>query len=240
MSESKAQVILIPTPINSSDCDLAISLPGLLRSQVEGLDYFVVENLRSARRFLSRLKLSIAIDDMEFVELSEHTAPQDVEQMLEPVLRQRRSVGVISEAGLPCVADPGSLLVAAAHKHGVRVVPLVGPSSIMLALMASGANGQSFAFNGYLPIKNPDRAKTIRNLEKRAKTENQSQLFIETPYRNLGMWQELLGTLSGSTMLSVAANLTDVDELVATHSVAEWKQLKTPDIQKKPAIFILF
>lgn len=233
------RILLIPTPINTSEHPLELSLPSALRAQVEGLDYFVVENLRSARRFLSRLKLSIPIDQMQFAELSEHTDPEDVEAMLEPLLKQNRSIGIISEAGLPCVADPGALLVAAAHRHSIEVVPLVGPSSIMLALMASGANGQSFAFNGYLPIKNPDRAQAIQRFERRTLTENQSQIFIETPYRNLNLMSELLQNLSGSTMLTVACELTNPDsQLIATKSVAQWRNSKTPDIQKKPAIFI--
>lgn len=233
------RILLIPTPINSPETPLETSLPSAVRAQVDGLDCFVVENLRSARRFLSRLKLSVAIDDMTFMELSEHTAAEDVESMLEPLLKQGRSIGVISEAGLPCVADPGALLVAAAHRHGVEVVPLVGPSSIMLALMASGANGQSFAFNGYLPVKNPDRTRSIERFEKRVRTESQTQIFIETPYRNLNLWGDLLSTLSGETMLTVACDLTEpITQLIVTKSVAQWRNAKTPDIQKRPAIFI--
>lgn len=234
-----ARILLIPTPINSAEISMDISLPSAIRAQVDGMDCFVVENLRSARRFLSRLKLSVAIDDMQFTELSEHTDTKDVEAMLEPLLKQGRSIGIISEAGLPCVADPGALLVAAAHRHGVEVVPLVGPSSIMLALMASGANGQSFAFNGYLPVKNPDRARAIERFEKRVRTENQTQIFIETPYRNLNLWSDLLATLSPDTMLTVACDLTEpTSELIATKSIAQWRSTKTPDIQKRPAIFI--
>lgn len=234
-----ARILLIPTPINSAETPLDISLPSAIRTQVDGMDCFVVENLRSARRFLSRLKLSVAIDEMQFTELSEHTDANDVEAMLEPLLKQGRSIGVISEAGLPCVADPGALLVAAAHRHGIEIVPLVGPSSIMLALMASGANGQSFAFNGYLPVKNPDRARAIERFEKRVRTENQTQIFIETPYRNLNLWSDLLSTLSGETMLTVACDLTQpITELITTKSVAQWRNSKTPDIQKRPAIFI--
>ena len=148
---------------------------------INSLDYFIVENVRSARRFLSKAGVERAIDELEFVELNEHTVHQaDVERMLKPIIAGR-SAGVISEAGVPGVADPGAAIVSLAHKHGIRVVPLVGPSSILLAMMASGQNGQSFAFVGYLPVKEPDRTRSIRNLERRAMQEHQAQLFIEAP-----------------------------------------------------------
>jgi len=235
-----AQLFLIPTPIGSDPKNTENSLPPANRDIIDSLDYFVVENLRSARRFLAGLKLSRAIDDMLFAELNEHTPAEEVEALLSPLLKEGRSAGILSEAGLPCVADPGALLVGAAHRNGIEVVPLVGPSSLMLALMASGANGQSFAFNGYLPVKQPERGKMIRFYEKQAITAGQSQIFIETPYRNVKLWEEFTAVCSPSTKLTVAAGLTEADEFISTRTIAEWKRAGTPNINKRPAIFILF
>ena len=152
---------------------------------------------------------------------------------------QGRSSGVISEAGVPAVADPGALVVEACHRHDIRVVPLVGPSSIILAVMASGLNGQSFAFNGYLPVKPPERAKAIRFFERRARTEGQSQLFIEAPYRNAKLLEQLLQTLAPDTPLGIAMDLTAPTAFVQTHRVAEWRRRELPDTNKRPAIFII-
>lgn len=226
---------LIPTPIGD---DIESSHIDHNRSIINTLDYFVVENIRTARRYLARLKLDIRIDDMLFVELNEHTPPEQVAQMIEPILAGR-ACGILSEAGLPCVADPGSLLVAEAHRAGIEVLPMVGASSLMLALMASGANGQSFAFNGYLPVKNPERSKTLRHFERRAQSERQSQIFIETPYRNDSLLAECLSTLSGGTSLTVAVDLTQPTQFIRTKTVAQWKKSGAPVIGKRPAIFIL-
>jgi len=160
-----------------------------------------------------------------------------VAELLTPVLAGT-DAGVISEAGLPGVADPGADLAALAHLRGVEVVPLVGPSSILLALMASGLNGQSFAFNGYLPVKQPERGRAIRHFEKRAQTERQSQIFIETPYRNLKLFEDFLKECNGNTLLTVAADILQPDQLIRTAQIRDWKA-KTPDIHKRPAIFIL-
>ena len=174
---------LIPCPI-SDETDISDVLPELNKQIIDTLDYFIVENTRSARRFLSKAKIARPIDELTFRELNEHiTSPREVEELVRPLL-EGRSAGVISEAGVPAVADPGALVVAQCHRRGVRVVPLVGPSSIILSVMASGLNGQSFAFNGYLPVKEPDRSRAIKRYESRALAENQSQLFIEAPYRN--------------------------------------------------------
>ena len=150
-----------------------------------------------------------------------------------------RSAGVISEAGVPGVADPGAWVVAACHRRGIRVVPLVGPSSILLAMMASGLNGQSFAFNGYLPVKPDERARAVRALERRARAEHQAQLFIETPYRNVKLVEQLLQLCAPQTLLTIALDLTGAAESVTTHSVAEWRRMPRPDLNKRPAIFIL-
>ncbi|MFR9650024.1 MAG: SAM-dependent methyltransferase [Rikenellaceae bacterium] len=229
---------LIPCPI-AEDVELNISLPEGNREVVDSLDYFIVENVRSARRFLSRLKLARKIDELEFVELNEHTTSQgDIEAMMRPLL-EGRSAGVISEAGVPGVADPGAQVVDVAHRKGVRVTPLVGPSSIIMAIMASGLNGQSFAFNGYLPIKPDQRGKAIRNFERRAQSEGQSQLFIEAPYRNVKLFEQLVATLSANTKLTVAADITSSSEFIKTLSVEQWRRTTAPDIQKRPAIFII-
>ena len=206
---------------------------------MDGLDYFIVENTRTARRFLSKAGVSRRIEELEFRELNEHTvAGAAVEELIKPLLAGR-SAGVISEAGVPAVADPGALVVEAAHRKGIRVVPLVGPSSIILAVMASGLNGQSFAFNGYLPVKGSERQRAIRHFERRAVQERQSQLFIEAPYRNVKLLQELMQTLQSETRLTVAMDLTAPTEWIRTMRVAEWRKATLPDLQRRPAIFII-
>lgn len=240
MSETKnyGTLYLIPCPI-SDETEVFDVTPAANKAVIDALDYFIVENIRSARRFLAKAKIARTIDSLEFRELNEHTvAGREVEELVAPLLAGR-SAGVISEAGVPAVADPGALVVEACHRRGIRVVPLVGPSSIILAVMASGLNGQSFAFNGYLPVKPPERAKAIRFFEHRAQAEHQSQLFIEAPYRNVKLMEQLLSTLNPVTLLTVAMDLTAPAEFVATHSVAEWRKLSLPDMNKRPAIFIL-
>ena len=157
---------------------------------------------------------------------------------MRPIM-QGRSAGVISEAGVPGVADPGALVVEACHRKGIRVVPLVGPSSILLALMASGLNGQSFAFNGYLPVKPPERAKTIKALERRAHVEHQSQIFIEAPYRNVKLMEQLLQVLAADSLLTVACDITSPEEFILTLPITRWRERKMPDIAKRPTIFII-
>ncbi len=236
------KLYLIPTPIGEV-ADRELALPEANRAVLRELDYLVVENLRTARRFLSRMELGRPIDSLTFAELNEHTRPEQVEALLEPVLKEGRDGGVISEAGLPCVADPGAGLVAAAHRHGIEVRPLVGPSSILLALMASGANGQSFAFNGYLPIKGPERARALRHFERRARTEGQTQLFIEAPYRNGRLLEDILSVCDPQTMLCVAVDLLEPTQSVVSQAIAVWRKeraLLEPRFEKRPAIFILF
>lgn len=229
---------MIPCPIADHESVWEV-LPEGNRRIMNSLDYFIVENTRSARRFLSKAGVERPIAELEFVELNEHTtSPADVERMLKPVLGGR-SAGVISEAGVPGVADPGADIVALAHRKGVRVVPLVGPSSILMALMASGQNGQAFAFSGYLPVKDMERGQRIKALERRAKQEREAQIFIEAPYRNVKLYDALLRSLSGGMRLTVAANITAGDEFIATHTVEEWQRMPRPDIEKRPTIFIL-
>lgn len=229
---------LIPCPISDETAPWDV-LPQTNRAVMNALDYFIVENTRTARRFLSKAGITRPIDTLEFRELNEHTAAgRAIEELVEPIVRGR-SAGVISEAGVPGVADPGAAVVEACHRRGIRVVPLVGPSSILLALMASGLNGQSFAFNGYLPVKPPERAQAIRRFERRARSEGQSQAFIEAPYRNAKLLEQLLQVLAPDTRLCVAADITAPSERIETRTVGEWRQVKLPEINKRPAIFVI-
>ena len=229
---------LIPCPISEDTLPYDVTPEGN-REVITSLDYFIVENLRSARRFLSKAGIERKIDELEFVELNEHTtSAQDIERMLRPVLAGR-SAGVISEAGVPGVADPGADIVALAHRHGIRVVPLVGPSSILMSLMASGLNGQLFAFVGYLPVKEQERQRRIKELERRVMAERQAQIFIEAPYRNIKLFEALVKTLTPQLRLTVAVDITSPNEYIATRSVAEWRKSQVPDMAKRPTIFLL-
>ncbi|MBQ4126965.1 MAG: SAM-dependent methyltransferase [Alistipes sp.] len=234
----KGVLYMIPCPISDST-EVYDVVPEANRRIMDSLDYFIVENVRSARRFLSKARISRRIEELEFVELNEHTvAGAAVEAMVKPI-EQGRSAGVISEAGVPGVADPGALVVEVCHKRGIRVVPLVGPSSILLAMMASGLNGQSFAFVGYLPVKPPERAKELKALERRAHVEQQSQIFIEAPYRNVKLAEQILAVCAADTKLTIACDITSPDEIIVTHSVAQWRKCGIPDIAKRPTIFII-
>ena len=234
----KGTIYMIPCPI-SDERDVWDVLPKANLDVMNSLDYFIVENTRSARRFLSRAGVARRIEELEFVELNEHTTSSgDVERMLKPVL-EGRSAGVISEAGVPGVADPGADIVALAHRKGVRVVPLVGPSSILMSVMASGLNGQSFAFVGYLPIKDGERLKRLKELERRALQERQAQLFIEAPYRNIKLFETMLKTLQPNIRLTVATDITSPEEFILTLEVAEWRKRGVPDMAKRPTIFLL-
>ena len=234
---AKGILYMIPCPISDAT-EVGDVTPAANGRIIDTLDYFIVENVRSARRFLARAKIARRIDDLEFVELNEHTRREQVAAMIDPIERGR-SAGVISEAGMPGVADPGALVVEACHRRGIRVVPLVGPSSIILAVMASGLNGQSFAFNGYLPVKPPERTRAIRFFERRALSEGQSQLFIEAPYRNVKLMEQLVQTLGDQTRLTVAVDLTAPDERIETHTAGEWRRRQLPEMNRRPAIFII-
>lgn len=235
---SAGVIYMIPCPI-SDERGVWDVLPKANLDVMNSLDYFIVENTRSARRFLSKAGVERRIEELEFVELNEHTtSAAEIEKMLKPVLAGR-SAGVISEAGVPGVADPGADIVALAHRKGVRVVPLVGPSSILMSVMASGLNGQSFAFVGYIPVKDAERAKRIKELERRAKEENQAQLFIEAPYRNVKLFEALVKSLAPKLRLTIAADITSPAEYIKTFTVEEWRKCGVPDIAKRPTIFIL-
>lgn len=221
----------IPTPLGGAPQD---ALPASALEIVRSLEHFVVENAKSARAFLSAVGMPRALRDIEIREMAE---PSEPTLLLEP-LRSGDSIGVVSEAGCPAIADPGAALVEAAHREGFRVVPLVGPSSITLALMASGLEGQRFAFCGYLPREEPDRARRIRELEQRSKRENETEIFIETPYRNEALLGALLEACKPTTRLCVAADLTLTSELVKTQTIAEWRRAKTA-IGRRPAVFLV-
>lgn len=233
---NRGNLYMIPCPIG--DGEVFDVIPETNRSVIASIDYFIVENVRSARRFLSRAGVGRPIDLLTFAECNEHTRPEELSAMLSP-LREGRDAGFISEAGVPGVADPGAEIAALCHSEGIKVVPLVGPSSLLLAMMASGQNGQSFAFNGYLPVKPQERAAALRRLERRAVSEGQSQLFIEAPYRNAKLLEQALATLSPDTRLTIAADITSANEFIVTLPVAQWRSRPLPDINKRPAIFII-
>lgn len=230
-----AKLFLVPNVL--SDGDWQNVLPAGVLPVLTNTRYFIVENIRTARRFMKQANKDIDIDRLTFFELNKHTKPNEIPSFLKPI-EKGEDIAVISEAGCPGIADPGADIVKLAHKKGFRVVPLVGPSSILLSLMASGLNGQNFAFNGYLPVHKGERAKAISQLEKKVKNEQQTQIFIETPYRNNQLIADLLKTCSSSTLLCIAANITGENELIATKSVGEWKK-EVPDLHKQPAIFLI-
>lgn len=229
------KIYMLPCPISEGNpYDV---LPEANRAVMAGIDYFIVENVRTARRFLSAAKIGRPIEELEFAECSEHTTEMEIAPLLKPIL-EGRDCGIISEAGLPGVADPGADVVAAAQRVGIEVVPLVGPSSILMALMASGQNGQSFAFNGYLPIKPAERTKAIKSFERRALQDGQSQIFIEAPYRNDKLFADMLSVLLPTTRLTVAVDITSEGEVIRTLTVAEWRKSPSPEMHKRPTIFI--
>lgn len=232
------QASLFLIPVTLGDTDHRQVLPEYNREIILQIRHFIVENIRTARRFLKKVEPSIAIDDLKFYELNKRTAPEIVDSYLSP-LEQGEHVGVISEAGCPAIADPGADVVAIAQRKNYPVVPLVGPSSILMAVMASGFNGQSFAFHGYLPIDASERTAMIKKLEGRIYSENQTQLFIETPYRNKRLADELIRVCRPSTKMCIASNITCDDEYIHTRPIKEWKG-KIPDLDKKPTIFLIY
>lgn len=239
MSE-KGTLYLIPSPLGGPDAVEVI--PSAVLERLKTIRRYVVEEARTVRRFLSAAGLRGHIDELELRELNEHTSPKEVSELLNMFTDTEGNptdVGLVSEAGLPAVADPGAQLVALCHSRGIRVVPLVGPSSLMLALMASGLNGQSFAFCGYLPAKTDERKKAIREIEKRSAQLDQTEIFIETPYRNDSLLADLLSTLQPQTMLCTAADLTTDTQSIVSLSVREWKKKGDFRIGKRPCVFLI-
>ena len=225
-------------PVTLGDTSIEKVLPSYNKEIILGIKHFIVEDVRSARRFLKKVERSINIDELSFYTLNKHTSAEEISGYLKPLLGGE-SMGVISEAGCPAVADPGADVVAIAQRKNLQVVPLVGPSSIILSVMGSGFNGQSFAFHGYLPIDPSERIKRIKVLEQRIYSENQTQLFIETPYRNNKMMEDIVKNCRPQTKLCIAANITCEDEYIKTKTVKEW-QGKLPDLSKIPCIFLIY
>ncbi len=236
---ANGRLFLIPSPLGEGAPSEVI--PASVLERIHSIRRYVAEETRTVRRYLSAAGLKGSIGDLEFRELNEHTTPREIESLLELFADKDGNpcdVGLISEAGLPAVADPGAQLVALCHRHGIQVVPMVGPSSLMLALMGSGLNGQSFAFRGYLPVKPDQRRKTIKEIERQSAQLGQTEIFIETPYRNDSLMEDLLATLQPETLLCYAAQLTQPDETIATKTVRQWRS-SPPVIGKRPCVFLL-
>lgn len=230
-----AKLYLIPNLLGDTPWQMV--LPANIPEIVSGISVFIVEDIRNARRFLKKIDPLMEPEQKVFLELNKHTSQEEASGYITPLL-QGRDAGLISEAGCPGIADPGAEIVRLAHRHRIEVVPLVGPSSILLALMASGMNGQQFAFSGYLPVKQSERMKKIREIEKLALTRGQTQIFMETPYRNNQMLKDIVSTCQPGTFLCIAADLTTESEMISTRRVSEWKK-QMPDLDKHPAIFLL-
>ncbi len=236
MTDILGTLYLIPCTLGDTPAEQV--LPQHVIAVARKLSHFVVEQPKTARQFLSALKPEQPIQSLHFESLNEHTSANELAELLSPLLAGH-DVGIISEAGCPGIADPGADLVNLAHKNGIRVVPLVGPSSILLALMASGLNGQCFAFYGYLPIAEPERNKTIATLETESIKRNQTQMFIETPYRNDRMFSALLAQCRPQTLLCVATDITLPSEQIHTRTIAKWKSQPVPQLNKRPSLFLL-
>jgi 16S rRNA (cytidine1402-2'-O)-methyltransferase len=235
MTPPKGKLYLIP--ITLGECNPADVLPHTINRVIHQIDTYIVENEKTARRFIKSIMPEKAQSSLQLSTLNKHTQIAEHTEMIQPCLNGI-SIGLMSEAGCPGVADPGAAIVKLAHEKGIQVVPLVGPSSLLLAMMASGMNGQSFAFNGYLPIDKNDKKTALKNFEKISFEKNQSQLFIETPYRNNKFIEDLLQTLHPNTYLCIAADITLESEFIKTMRISEWKKQKI-DLQNRPAIYIL-
>lgn len=228
-------IYLIPTTLGGSSISSVI--PGDSETIISDIKFFIVENIRTARRFLKKVNRNIDIDELTFFELNKHTKRREIDNFLIPATAGH-NIGVISEAGCPGIADPGAEIVKIAHEKNIRVVPLTGPSSIILSLMASGMNGQNFAFIGYLPVKKPERIKKIREIENYSFTNRQTQIFIEAPYRNNKLLEDIIKTCNDNTRLCIACDITMGSEFIKTKSVRNWRK-SIPDINKRPTIFLL-
>tara|TARA_R110002073_G_scaffold8207_7_gene45930 strand:- start:39540 stop:40244 length:705 start_codon:yes stop_codon:yes gene_type:complete len=231
----KGKLYLIPTTLGENE-PLEV-MPYSVKKMVELIDHYIVENEKSARRFIKKITPKKSQPSLTMMSLDKYADELEVRTYLD-ACDKGISVGLLSEAGVPAVADPGAAIVKLAHEKGIQVVPLVGPSSILMALMASGMNGQNFAFNGYLPIDSSDRKKAIKELERLSKDKGQSQIFIETPYRNEKMFSELKAALTPGTNLCIAVDITLPGEYIKTLTIADWKK-QSPDLHKRPAIFII-
>jgi 16S rRNA (cytidine1402-2'-O)-methyltransferase len=229
------KLYLIPITLGESSIESVI--PTDVVKKTISIRHFIVENIRTTRRYLRTLDREFPIDDTSFLELNKHTTESQIETYLKPIF-SGNDIGVMSEAGVPGVADPGAAIVELAHKNNITIVPFVGPSSILMSIMASGLNGQNFAFNGYIPVKSQERIKYIKYLEKKSIQEQQSQLFIETPYRNNSMFDDILKSCMPNTKLCVATDITLSTEFIKTDYIKNWKNKKV-DLKKRPSIFII-
>ena len=239
-SNSLGKLYLIPITLSNPGETTVVPedvLPQTIKRTIDFVDYYIVENEKTARKFIKSIHPEKKQPDLKISVLNKHTDFAEHNEFIQPLLRGE-NIGLMSESGCPGVADPGAVIVKLAHEKGIQVVPLVGPSSILLALMASGMNGQSFAFNGYLPIDKNDKKQALKNFERLSQDKNQSQLFIETPYRNNKMLEDLLQILQPSTSISVAADITLPSEYIKTMRVQEWKKTKV-DLHNRPCIFII-
>ena len=230
------KLYLIPTTLGEETAPLEV-MPLSVKKVIEEVDYFIVENEKSARRFIKKIAPKKSQSSLQLLLLDKYAKELETSTYLD-VCSQGVPIGLLSEAGVPAIADPGASIVKLAHEKGIQVVPLVGPSSILMAMMASGMNGQNFAFNGYLPIDKADRKKVIKDLERVSKDKNQSQVFIETPYRNEKLFADLKVVLTPTTQLCIAADITLSSEYIKTYEIRDWKHQK-PDLHKRPAIFII-
>jgi 16S rRNA (cytidine1402-2'-O)-methyltransferase len=235
MDEVRGKLYLIPTTLGDSE-PLEV-LPLSVRKVIESLQIFIVENEKTARRFIKRITPKKSQPDLQLLKLDKYAQELEVRTYLDQCERGH-SIGLLSEAGVPAIADPGAEIVKMAHDKGIQVIPLVGPSSITLAMMASGLNGQNFAFNGYLPIDGTDRKKAIKRLERLSKETGQSQIFIETPYRNEKLFTDLRNTLTPGALLCIACDITLKTEYIKTLEIKDWKH-ERPELHKRPAIFII-
>lgn len=233
---NQGKLYLIPTIIGEGTEEK--TLPSFVRDKIKDIDIFIVENIRTSRRFMKKMYKEKNIDSTLFYSYGKHDKLNLEEEFL-PHIYQGKDVGIISEAGVPCVADPGSKIVNFAHKFQIEVVPLVGPSSILLALMSSGLNGQNFAFIGYLPIDKSERSRKIKDLEVLSRRTQQTQIFMETPYRNIQLFESILKGCSKSTKLCVASNITLDSKNIKTKTIEEWRSENPPNIHKSPTIFLI-
>jgi len=226
---------LIPSPL--AECDFTKIFPAYNSEIIQEIDHFIVEDLRTGRRFVKKLGMKKPMDSLQFLTLNEHTKGNEIETLLQPLV-EGKNLGLLSDAGTPCVADPGNIIVSRAQQLDAEIIPLVGPNSILLALMASGLNGQSFAFNGYLPREQPDRERQLLFLETLVKKSNQTQIFIETPYRNNHVFKSILAVCDPAMRLCLGVNITSENQMIKTMTVKRWKMQKI-DLHKQPAVFLL-
>ena len=232
---NKGKIFLIPTPLGDNE-PLEV-LPTTVKNTIESLKYFIVENEKTARRFIKKIAPDVIQSELHFMLIDKHTPKEDTIHYLD-ICKNGTDLGILSEAGMPAIADPGSNIVKMAHQQNLQIVPLVGPSSILMAMMASGLNGQNFAFNGYMPIDEDHRSKHLKSLERKSGEINQSQIFIETPFRNNKLLDSLIANLAPTSTLCIAVDISLPTEFIKTQCISDWKKEK-PELHKRPAIFII-